>query len=64
MAAAGPGHAEARDRDHHDPRVDLAHHVVADAPPLQAARPHGLDHGIRVADQVEEDLAPLLGPQV
>jgi hypothetical protein len=59
-----PGHAEARHRDQHDAGVRGPQGVEAEAPARQAAGPHGLDHGVGPAHQVEEHGAALVRAQV
>ena len=64
QVAVRTGRAVARDRAQHDPRVDLAQLLEAEAAPGEPAGTHRLDHDVRLAHQVEEQLDALLGPQV
>ena len=56
--------AVARDRAVHDPRVPLAHALVAHAQALEHARAEGLQHHVRVAHQRQQRLAAALALQV
>ena len=46
------------------PGLTSTQRLVAQAPPLEAARAHRLDHGVGPAHQVEERLAASVGAQV
>ena len=62
--ALGAVLAVARDRAVHDPRVLLAHALIAHAQPLEHARAEGLQHDVRLAHQRQQRLAAAVALQV
>ena len=60
----GTGHAVPGDRAEHDPRVDLAKAVVAQAPALEATGAHRLDDGVGAPHQVEVGGHAVVGAKV
>ncbi len=62
--AVRTGHAVAGDRAEHDARIDLLEVVEAEAAAREPAGPHRLDHGVGVADELEERVPSHVGAEV